>query len=386
MTTASPDGLLTLPSEFWDPDTAPFFDDEKQTWNVFNYEDVMRVLTDKDMFSQAYGDPDVHPNFAVMWCADDPRHKDLRTIASEPFRQSVLRELTPTIEAVLNDLIDEILAAGTDSFEMTSQLSYRLPNRVICHIMGVDMADDVRFAAWLKEAFSAATISGMPPQPDMVRYFSDLLEERRKNPQNGLVDELIAAQRSGYQVAGEPLSDRDLIGYLWGLLSAGTDTTSASIGNMFLFLTEYGNLDEVRDDRALVNSAVEETLRWYPAFPSNPAVALADVSFGDCTVSAGQTVTAWMSAANRDPSRFEDPNVFDIRRNPNRHLTFGWGSRHCLGAPLARLELRIALEVVRDRLPGLRWDKEKPFTRTLGIVNHIDEAHLVFDRASAGNR
>jgi cytochrome P450 len=384
--TSSPDVLLTLPGEFWDPGTPPFFDEGKQTWHVFEYDDVMRVLTDKAVFSQAYGDPDVHPNFAVMWCADDPRHKDLRAIVSEPFRQSVLRELTSTIEAVVHDLIDEIIAAGTGAFEMTSQLSYRLPNRVICHIMGVAMADDVRFAAWLKEAFSAATISSMPAQPAMVQYFSDLLEERRRNPRDGLVDELIAAQRSGYRVAGEPLSDRDLIGYLWGLLSAGTDTTSASIGNMFLFLAEYGMLDELREDRTLVHSAVEETLRWYPAFPSNPAVATAEVSFGNCTVSAAQTVTAWMSAANRDPARFEEPNLFDIRRNPNRHLTFGWGSRHCLGAPLARLELRVALEAALDRLPGLRWDKSKPFERSLGIVNHIEEAHFLFDEASARGR
>jgi cytochrome P450 len=376
-TIASADPLLSLPPAFWDPHSVPYFDAARGTWHVFSYADVTRVLSDGRAFSQTYGDPDVHPNWAVMWAADDPRHADLRAIVSEPFTQSVLRGLAPRIEAIVEELIDRIVEAGSGRFEAVGALAKPLATRVICEIMGVDLADDARFARWVDEITSTPTFD-LPAQPDMVAYFGDLLAERRARPDAGLVDKLIAAQRSGHLIAGQALIDRDLIGYLWGLLAAGSDTTATGLVNMLLFLSHYGHIAQLEADRDLVPGAIEESLRWYPPFPAVMGMANTDVRFGSHPVKAGEMATGWMTAANRDPAEFSDPDSFDISRKPNPHLAFAKGGHHCLGAPLARLELRIALRGVLDRLPGLRWDRDRPFKRTLGIVNRVEEAHFSF--------
>jgi cytochrome P450 len=375
--------LLSLPAEFWNPRTPPYFDETRQAWHVFSYADVACALTDTAAFSQQYGDPDRQPLYAVMWAADDPRHADLRAIVSEPFRQSVTRNLAPTIREIVDDLIDEIVAAGTGRFEIMRALARPLPNRVICRILGVDVTNDVRFATWVDQASSAETLDAMPAQPEIVAYFADLLERRRRTPGTGLIDELIAAQRDGHQVAGEPLRDRDLIGYLWGLLLAGADTTATGLANTLLFLSEHGQFETLHNNRAVLHDAIEEVLRWYPPFPAVMMRATVDSDFGAARVPAGAFVTAWISSANRDPAEFPDPDTFDIHRHPNPHLTFAKGGHHCLGAPLARLELRIAIEALLDRLCGLRWDRELPFRRTLGVVNRIEEAHMTFDQPEA---
>ncbi|HEY7621921.1 MAG TPA: cytochrome P450 [Solirubrobacteraceae bacterium] len=372
--------LLTLPPPFWNPETAPFYDGQRHTWHVFAYSDVKRVISDTETFSRKYGDPDTHPTFAVMWSADDPRHRELRSIVADPFRQTVLGGLEPLVRRIVDDLVDEVLAQGTGAFEAVAAIGRPLPLRVICHIMGVDLTDDGVFVQWLDEAASRATLDADPDQPAMVDYFMSLLAERRGCPQSGLVDTLLAEQAGGYTVEDEPLRDRDLVAYLFGLTAAGADTTATTLVNTLLFLSAYDLIDEVRADRSLVKSAIEESMRWYPAFPATMVTAKADVDLGSMRVPAGSLVTAWLTAANRDPRRFSAPDSFDATRRPNRHLSFGHGAYHCLGAPLARLELRIALEAILDRLPGLRWERDKPFSRTPGIVHRVDEAHFRFER------
>jgi cytochrome P450 len=377
--TSHPALLSPLAPEFFDPSTRAWYDRDRETWHVFGHADVKRVLTDTAVFSRQHGDPDWHPTFAVMWAADDPRHSDLRSVVADPFRQSVLSDLEPMITQIVSELLDDIERGGP-SFNAMAALGRPLPLRVICHIMGVDLTHDALFARWLDEVASRVTLDTNPDQPDMIAYFTDLLNERRGRPQGGLVDRLIAEQLRGYMVAGQPLSDRDLIGYLFGLTAAGADTTATTLVNTLVFLSAYGLIDAVRADHELVNTAIEEAMRWYPAFPATLTTAKDDVALDGQSIAAGQSVTAWISAANRDPERFPDPNSFNIRRRPNTHLSFGHGPYHCLGAPLARLELRTALPAVLKRLPGLRWESDRPFSRTPGIVHRVNEARFTFDR------
>jgi cytochrome P450 len=212
-----------------------------------------------------------------------------------------------------------------------------------------------------------------------VRFFEELIAQRRRSPQAGLVDELLAAQAAGHLVDGRPMTDWDLIGYFAMLLAAGVDTTSTSIGNALLFLTEFGHWERLRADPSLIPNAVEETLRWYPGFPGVRRYVLADTELGGHRLSAGQWATGWLTSANRDPRQFPDPDVFDIHRRPNRHLTLGVGRHHCLGAPLARLELRILLEEAVRRLPGLRRDPAASLRRRVWLVDPVEEAHFTFD-------
>lgn len=381
-TTPAADLLLPLPAQFWDPSTVPYYDTERRTWHVFSHSDVSSTLTNTAAWSQRWGAPDEHPSRAVMWAADDPRHGDLKAIVRDPLQPRVLQTLAPIIRRITGELIDGIIAAGTGQFEVAGALARPLSGRVICHIMGVDTTEDAKFARWLDE-FTSAPAFMPPPQPGMWSYFADLLDDRRRNRRPGLVDQLITAQQSGYLVDGERLSERDLIGYLWGLLAAGQDTTAAGIANMLLFLCEYGHLDELRAGPGLRDRAIEETLRWYPPFPAVPAMARADIDLAGHHFSAGEFVTAWLTAAGRAPALFPAPGVFNIRRNPNPHLAFGKGIHHCLGAALARLEMRVALDAALDRLPGLRWVQEAPFRRKLGIVHGVEEAWLAFDPGQA---
>jgi cytochrome P450 len=200
---------------------------------------------------------------------------------------------------------------------------------------------------------------------------------------DGLVDELIAAQARGYQIEGRPMTDRDLVGYVAMMLSAGVDTTSAGIGNALLFLTEYGHWAELAADPALIPNAVEETLRWYPSFPGVRRLTIADTELGGQRVRPGQWATGWLTAANRDPATFPDPDRFDIRRRPNRQLSFGYGLHLCLGAALARLEMRILLEEATRRLPGLRRDPDAPIARRYWLLDNLTEAHFTFDPTTA---
>ncbi len=225
----------------------------------------------------------------------------------------------------------------------------------------------------------SSTTHTLPSQPDQRAFFEELIARRRASPQEGLVDELIAAQAAGHLVDAAPMSDLDLVGSFAMMLAAGVDTTAASVGNALLFLTEYGHWDALRADPSLIPNAVEETLRWCPAFAGVRRYVIADTMLGGQAVAAGQWATGWLSSANRDPERFADPDTFDIQRRSNAHLTFGTGRHYCLGAPLARLELRILVEEAVARLPGLRRNVTRPISRREWMVDGLDEAHFLFD-------
>ncbi|MGK5629824.1 cytochrome P450, partial [Streptomyces sp. URMC 123] len=375
------------PDFFWGPDTEVFHDERLDTWHVFSYGDVLRVLTDASAFSAGYGLDDrararAHPSLMGLWAAEGARHDDLRAAVAEPFRRKEMERLERSVRSTVTALLDRITAAGTGEVEIVSALARPLPAQVICRLLGLDVSYAERVHAWMDEiyAYSSATQThSLPPQPDMVDFFTELIGRRRGAERRGLVDDLIAAQEAGHRVAGCPMSDLDLVGYLAMMLSAGVDTTSGSVGNALLFLSEGGHWEELRADPSLIPHAVEEVLRWYPPFPGVRRYVVADTTIGGRRIAAGQWVTGWLTAANRDPARFEDPDTFDIRRRPNPHLSLGHGRHHCLGAPLARLELRVLLEEAVARLPGLRRAPGRPLDRRAWIVDPLDEAHFLFD-------
>lgn len=379
---AAHDRLLAFLPAFWQAGTPPYFDPGAHSWQVFSHADVVQVLAGASLFSQPSGDPDVHPTWAGMWVADEPRHRDLKALAAGPFRARVMPGLGQVIRSIADELIDAIIRAGTGRFELMTALARPLSARVICRIMGVDVSDEIPIRRWVEDVYSRPTGTAMPAQPDMVAHFTRLLEDRRARPGCGLVDELLAAQRGGCLVAGEPLGDRDLLGNLWGLLAAGFDTAATGMANLLLFLSAYdsdcGCLKTLYGDRDLVPGAVEETLRWYPPFPAHTVIARTALTVGTRRVEADDLVTGWITSANRDPRHFPSPNLFDIRRTPNPHLSFGRGIRFCLGAPLVRLELCTVLNAVLDRLPRLRWDYGAPFRWAAGPINRVQEAHMAF--------
>jgi cytochrome P450 len=392
VTATSHQDLPSLPPMYFDPQTPVSFDERIASWQVFSHHDVARVLNDPALFSSDYGtaeeDPQrINPLLVGMWATDGPRHTDLRSAAAEPFRPRILDNLATDIREIVTGLLDRVVTAGNGRVEVVGALAKPMPGQVVCRVLGLDVSHADQMMRWLDEiAEVSVSTNTYPPRPDMVEFFQDLIDDRRKHPQVGLVDDLIAAQAAGYQVDGRTLRDWDLVGYFSMMLAAGSETTTAGVGNAVLLLTEYGHWDELGADPSLIPGAVEETLRWSPPFSGPRRLVLADTEVGGQQIKAGQWITAWVSAANRDPERFPSPDTFDVRRRPNPELSFGVGTHHCLGAPLARLEIRILLEEAVRRLPGLSRDVGAPISRREWIVNGLTEAHFTFDTQAPDTR
>jgi len=363
--------LFALPPEYFDPHAPVRFDEHTQAFSLFAYDDVVRLLTERSGFSAGLGFdreqlPHMHPAYSGMWLTDGQRHDELRAAVAEPFRAAVLAGLQPRIREIAADLIDHTPKEGPHDL---ADLIRLLPSMVMCLILDVELEAADRMLGWINETAEVSSIMGFPPQADMADYFRGVIDRQKTQPGQGLLAELIAAQ-----AAGAPLSDWDLIGYVTMLLIAGIDTTSAVIGNALLFLTEYGHTPRLAADPALIPAAVEEVMRWYPPFPAATRLATEPCTFSGVQIPPYTPVAGYVSAANRDPRRFTDPDSFDIGRQPNPHLAFGRGGRYCLGAPLARLEAVIAVEEMLARRPGLYWDSSVPLERHHGIIHRPTKA------------
>lgn len=212
-----------------------------------------------------------------------------------------------------------------------------------------------------------------------------MIAKRLAHPRDELLDVLIGAWTDGR------IDDTEILGYLYGFVTAGSDTTGTSFANAFALLAELDLLDYARgviDDTEAVKRIVEEVLRFGTPFPTKPLFVVKDARFGELSVPAGSVLQVWFSAANRDEAvnggvPQSDPNLFDPHRWPNRHVALGWGKHFCLGGDLSRLETRILLQEALRRLPGLAMDETKPFVRFAGVVDGVTEAWFTFDQDRA---
>ena len=338
-------------------ETAPVFhDDHSGSWHVFRYDDVQRVLSEHARFSSRMGGDDPSETgqlFASsLITADPPRHRQLRSLVTQAFTPKAVDALAPRISQLTEELLEGIASLGTA--DLIQELAYPLPVIVISELMGVPADDRDRFKHW-SDVVVSQTRSGAVNEDqhltnvEMTGYFLDLIEQRRSRPGNDLISNLLAAE-----IDGQKLSVAELLGFCSLLLVAGNETTTNLIGNAVLCFTEVpGTTERLRQEPSLLPQAIEEVLRFRSPVQSMYRVTVADTALGDVQIPAGAPLVAWIGSANRDERQFERPARFDVDRSPNRHLAFGHGIHFCLGAPLARLEARIALEGILSRLPGL---------------------------------
>jgi cytochrome P450 len=358
---------------FRDPATPPFRDDDGNH-HVFSYEDVMRVLLNREeAFSRdpaPWLPPGVrHMGLDFMWVFEpfvidgkEPRHDQLRSVVDPWFRTREVRKL-----------------------DLAKELAYRFSLRVISSPLGFDIEQEPWLREKLNEFNQAPSFDKLPRQFDVEAFLWEMVAERVVHPRDEMLDTIVDAWKDGR------ITGRDLLGYLFGMVAAGTDTTGATLVNAFGLLAGFGRLDEVRamgGDVDALRRVVEEVLRFGSVFPTKPLYVLRDSTFGQLTVPEGTVLYVWYAAANRDEAvnggvEQSSPDVLDIARWPNRHVGLGWGRHFCLGGDLARLETRILLEEALRRLPGLALDETKPFVRFAGIVDGVTEAHFRYDQDAA---
>lgn len=336
-----------------------FFDPKMQAWNIFRYDDVERVLNDHTTFSSDGNRfipaeyRDLNPINASMIRMDPPRHHQLRRLVSQAFTPRMVAQMESRIQEITNSLLDQVQAAG--EMDVIRDLAAPLPVTVIAEVLGVPTERREEFKQWSDTFISgdgAATAeaqqAGLQAADSLVGYFNQIMDERRAHPQNDLVSALLQAE-----VDGEHLSNEELAAFCVLLLVAGNETTTNLLGNTILCLDEHpGTVQRLRTNRDLVPNALEEALRYYSPIKLTARWAVSETTIGDQRIEAGQILLAWIASADRDEARFANADQFIIERDPNRHLGFGRGIHFCLGAPLARLETKIALNTMLDRLPG----------------------------------
>lgn len=309
----------------------------------FRYEGAPRMVLSEDM--------SLNPNAIVN--LDPPEHTRLRRSIQWAFRPANAASWRPKVQRVTDELLDDVMAAGPPA-DLVESFAKLLPIRVMCELVDVPDADRKQLIAWTGVFFSTDAVAADTRDEASYHFFNyvrELVAARRAEPRDGLLDALIRACD-----VDKILSPAELHQMVLALFIGGQENTSAILARgIFTLLRDGEPYQALCADPDLIEQAVEEILRYEVA--SEGAflrVATEDVELGSGPIPRGTAVQVSLPAANRASGRFTDPDVFDIQRARNPHLTFGAGAHFCPGAPLARLELRIALAAVVARMPGLR--------------------------------
>ncbi|KUL33623.1 cytochrome [Streptomyces sp. NRRL F-4489] len=327
-------------------------------WLVTRYAEARFVLGDQ-RFSRALGDEHDEPRQSEgrrsggILSMDPPDHTRLRTLVAKAFTVRQVEKLRPQVKQLTRELLDELEAAGPPA-DLVDRYALPIPVAVICRLLGVPEEDRPQFRVWSDAALSTSSLTAEEfeaNREELRAYMAQLIDQHRKEPRDDLMTALIDARD-----VNDRLSELELIDLCVGVLVAGHETTATQIPNFVLALLDHPDqLDLLRNDLSLINGAVEELLRFVPlgSGASQPRYATEDIDVGGTLVRAGEPVLVAVGAANRDALRFDAPGKLDIRRAGNQHLGFGHGVHHCLGAPLARLELQEAVSALITRFPGL---------------------------------
>ncbi|MCX5581994.1 cytochrome P450 [Streptomyces erythrochromogenes] len=376
-TTSTPlDKWEMHPRHFWlrgiRPEAPVEYDPEVGMWHVYGYPETLEILSDPATYSSEVAARYVSPEQAAvafdgnLTQADPPEHQKLRKLVGRTFTLKMVAELESRIAALTHELLDRIEG---DTFDLAEALAYPLPVIVICDMLGIPREDRELLKEWADQSLMASTQltthQGDKAQEEsldtqaeaamaMGFYILELVTRRRAEPQDDLLSRLVEAE-----VDGERLTDRQIVNFANLLISAGHITTTMLLGNTILCLDAFPDVDRrVREDRSLVPTLLEESLRYLSPLAAGYRVTTRDVEIGGVKIPEGDVLEVWFSAANRDARVFQDPDVFDPARTPNPQIGFGRGIHFCLGAPLARLEGRVAMNILFDRFPRLRVDPD----------------------------
>ncbi len=368
------------------------------SWVVTRYDDVLTVLqrfcadrTPDAARMAALGLPSLEPVAEVMarqmLFLDAPDHTRLRKLCSSAFTPRRVEAMAAEIRAIAHRLIDAVARDGR--MDVISDFAEPFPAIVTAGLLGVPVEDHRRLKAW--SADFAEMLGNFQHNPDrlqrvlrttaeMTGYFRSAVRAQHHTPRDGLIRSLMLAE-----VDGARLSEDEVIANVIVTMVGGQETTTNLIGNGLLTLLRQPHaLAALRDDPALMTTGIEELLRFETPSQHTGRIAPDDIEIGGRTIRKGQAVMAVMAAANRDPDRFPDPDRLDLARMDNRHLAFGWSAHFCFGAPLARIEGKIAFETLLGRLPALALAGEGPLAwRTNSGLRGLVALPVTFGRVTA---
>lgn len=371
-------------------------------WVASRYADVKEGLFAHKTLGQGdfetnikmfYGpDFDVMSHSAFRWLSDifvmqdPPKHTRLRGLVTGALTAKRIEAMRPRIQALTDQLLDSVIPNG--GMELIQDFAYKVPTLVMCDMLGI--RDDEYSDALLKDLTQAIADSfivfetrPLPPetlaladrQMDfLVEYFTDLLDRRRKNPQDDLATALANARDGNSQLSPEEINT-----VIIGLFGAGFETTAHMIGNGIYLLHRYKDQwERLKREPGLAVNTVEEVLRYESSIQFTFRAALEDTELAGETIRAGERVILLIAAANRDPEMFQDPDTFDIARKDVRPLTFGGGIHYCVGAQLARIEGQVVFETVSRRLPDMQVETDNPDWRDAAIFRGLNSLRVTW--------
>ena len=333
-------------------------DEAKPVFFVYRYDDVLTVLRDGETYSSGQiielimGDV---MGRHIMLGMDDPEHRRYRALVSTAFGpKAIARWEAQLVEPIASQLIDRFADRG--HADLVREFTFPYPTQVIAGMLGLPREDFRQFQRWSIAILSVFTRreEAIAASAEVKDYLSRILYDRRREPRDDLISDLAQAE-----LDGERLSDEEIFSFLRLLLPAGVETTYRSTGNLlFSLLSRPDQLAAVRADRSLIPQAIEETVRYEAPLLNITRIATRDTVLGGVPIPEGSTVLPMLAAANRDESRWDDPDRYDIFRAARPSVGWGQGPHICLGMHLARVEMRAALNLLLDRLPRLRLDPD----------------------------
>ncbi|MEU8784379.1 cytochrome P450 [Streptomyces sp. NPDC048637] len=334
-----------------------------EVWLIVGHQAVRAALTDprlnKDWRNAALQSDagDESALFTNMLDADPPQHTRLRKLVAKEFTPRRVEALRPRVQQITDTLLDAMLAAPESRADLVEALAFPLPMTVICELLGVPAMDRSDFRAWSNEIIAPTSEQAAQQAVlAMSGYLVDLIETKRHAPGDGLLSALIRTSDED----GDQLSRDELVGTAFLLLVAGHETTVSLLANGVRALLQHpAQLAALRADYSLLDNTVEEMLRYDgPVATATWRFAAEPVEIGGTLIPAGDTVVIALVSASRDREHFAAADDFDITRDARGHTAFGHGIHFCLGAPLARLEARVALRSLLERCPGLAMDAD----------------------------